>query len=172
MRTIIRIAGLYILVKQLLGGVNMSNYGSKRRIQQLENLSKMRRKECENKTFKLVGVVNIFRVVPGFVFPVFRCEQDGKNYMQEGNDDTLTLNSFFETEPYRDLKNVILLDTININEFTHLLFTIDSKPVFAFQISENDYFIGHADDMKRFLKHYTTEDPILKKEIEDFMNFG
>lgn len=150
----------------------MSNYGEERRMQRIANLDKMRRKECENKTFKLVGVVNLFGIFPGFVLPVFICEQDGKNYMQEGDDDNLTLNSFFETEPYSDLKNVIFLDTINKNAFMPSLFTIDSRPVFAFQISENDYFIGYADDMKRFLKHYTTEDPILKKEIEDFMNCG
>lgn len=37
-----------------------------------------------------------------------------------------------------------------------------------FQISEAEYFIGYAKEMKEFLQDYKTEDSILE-EIKDFM---
>jgi len=152
----------------------MSNYEEKRmqRMKRILNQNKIRRKECENKTFKLVGVVNPLKIFPDFVLPVFVCKQDGRTYVQEGDDNTQTLNSFYETEPYKDLQDVVYLDDVNTNEFSHSLFTIHSKPVFAFQISEKSYFVGHAEDLKAFLKDYTTENEILKEEIEDFIKCG
>lgn len=150
----------------------MSDYEVERRKQRIANLNKIRRKECENKTFKLVGLVNVLGIFPGFVLPVFICEQDGKMYMQEGDDDTLTLNSFFQAESYGVLKNVVFLENVNKNEFTPSVFTIDSKPIFAFQISAENYFIGYVDEMKKFLKAYSTENEILKREIDDFMKCG
>ena len=152
----------------------MSNNGEEKRRQRIANLDKMRREECKNKTFKLVGVINYFDIFPAFVVPIFICEQNGKKYMQEGEWGTLTLNNFYEIEPYRDLRDgkVVLLENVNKNDFTSAEYTIDSKPVFIFQISANDYFVGDADSMKVFLKDYTTEDPILKEEIADFMQCG
>ena len=152
----------------------MSNYDEKRmqRIHRILNQNKIRRKECENKTFKLVGVVNPLKIFPDFVLPVFVCEQDGRKYVQEGEDDNQTLNSFYETEPYKDLQDVVYLDDVNTNEFSYSLFTIHSKPVFAFQISKSSYFVGFAKDLKAFFKDFTTENEILKQEIEDFIKCG
>ncbi len=147
----------------------MSNFEAEIKMQKVADLSKKRRMECEGKTFKLVGVVNIIGVFPEFVMPVFVCEQDGKKYMQEGDEYTLTLNSFFEVESYALLKNVVYLNTVDKNEVTPTLYTINSKPVFAFQISNSAYFIGHADEMKEFLKNYDTENKVLKGIIEDFI---
>lgn len=147
----------------------MFNYEVERNKQRTLNEAQIRKKECENKTFKLVGIINIFRIYPSFVFPVFVCQQDGKEYMQEGDENTLTLNSFFPIEQYRDLKNVVYLDTVNKNDFSPPVFTINSEPVFAFQVSEDNCFIGYAKQMKEFLKNFTTENEILKEEIEDFM---
>ncbi len=128
------------------------------------------RKESENKSFRLVGLTNVIGIFPEFVLPVFICEQDGKMYMQEGDADTLTLNSFFNAESYGGvLKRMVLLDNINTNDFMPPILTIDSKPIFAFQISEEDYFIGYAEEMKKFLQTYPAGNEILKAEINDFL---
>ena len=144
----------------------------KQRMERILNQDKLRRKDCENKTFKFVGVVNPLKIIPSFVVPIFVCEQDGKKYAQEGDDDTLTLNSFYETTHYRDLRDVIYLDEIKSNEFSDSIFTIHSKPIFAFQTSEKEYFIGYGEDLKTFLKGYSIDDEILKQEINDFMKCG
>ena len=147
----------------------MSN-GTERRLKRIEEWSRRSRKECENKTFRLVGVTNPFGIFPGFSLPVFVCEQDGKWYAEEGDDDKLTINSFYSIEPYSDLmKHVVLLDSIKRNEFTISALTIYSEPVFMFQISEAEYFIGYAKEMKEFLQDYKTEDSILEEDIKDIM---
>lgn len=150
----------------------MSN-GAERRLERITEMLRKNRKECENKTFRLIGVVNHVGVFPGFALPVFICEQDGKWYAEEGDDDKLTINSFYSIEPYGGLmKRVVLLDSIQKNDFTISELTIWSEPVFAFQISEAEYFIGYAKEMKEFLQDYKTADSILEKEIEEFMNCG
>lgn len=152
----------------------MDNKGVERKRQRIANFEKIKGEECKDKIFKLVGAINYFEIFPAFVIPIFICEQNGKKYMQEGEYRTLTLNGFYEIEPYKDLRNrkVASLENVNKNAFTSQEYTIDSKPVFIFQISANDYFVGDADSMKVFLKNYTTENPILKEEIADFMQCG
>ena len=133
-----------------------------------EHSAKLRRKDCKHKTFKLIGIVNIFRIVPDSVSPIFVCEQNGKKYMQEFDHNSRVI-SYFEIESLRDLRNVIYLESVNHNhKFDETVFTINSKAVFAFQISENDYFIGDTNDMKAFYKNYTTDNQSLKERIEDF----
>lgn len=146
----------------------MSNVAEERS-KRIDEMLKQNRKECENKTFRLTGVLNPVGVIPGFALPVFTCEQDQKWYMEEGDEDTLTINSFFSIESYKSKKNVVSLEDIKKNDITAPTLTIYSEPLFVFQISAEEYFIGYGEEMKAFLKDYKTEDVLLKEEIEDFM---
>ena len=141
-------------------------------IEETLKFQKWSRKNCEGKTFKLVGVTNPLCIFPGFAMPIFVCEQDGKEYAQEGSHEHLTLNSFYETEPYADLSRVKYLDSIEKNELKLSCFTIDSNLLLAFQISENKYFFGFPDEMKSFLRDYKTDSRILAEKIEYFLSCG
>ena len=129
----------------------------------IENEAKKRREYCKDKTFKLIGVLNLFSIVPDFVVPIFECEQDGKKYAQD-------LDSFFDITQYRDMQKTIYLEKItNINDFSESIFTIYSRSPFAFQLSDSDYFIGYAEDLAKFLKGFSTDEEILKKSIAEFL---
>ena len=140
----------------------------KRMREQGLRVSEERRKDCTDKTFRLVGSVNLFGNLPALVLPIFICEQDkdkNKYYTQDGEYETAVLNSFI---PFvkEDVYPVVLFEN---NKFESEIFTIDSNPIFVFQLSKKEYVIEHAKEMKNFLRNFTTEDEILKDQIQDFL---
>jgi hypothetical protein len=126
--------------------------------------------------FKLVGILNSFDIMPDFVIPIFVCLQDIATdeprkiyYFQVVNDESDTLSCFSKLSNYDEhyIKNVQFLE--KATSYTDVLFDVHSKPLYAFQSSKDDVFIGNYGEMKEFLGKYKTEDDILKEEIQDFL---
>ena len=143
------------------------DYSRKGRLERrLEHVAKEERKKCEGKTYELFGISNFFDLVPDFVFPVFTCKEEGneKKYIQQGDNDSI--NNFVELNNYP----IIPLKDISTNDLTRSTFAVGSKPLFAFQTTEKEYFIGYKEEMDDFLKKFQTDDKILNEEIEDYFS--
>jgi len=141
-----------------------------KRIQRIIEKAQKERKEYFGLKFRLVGVLNMFEIIPDFVIPIFTCVQDDSDeinkeyYFQIVNDEKDKLISFAKLNDYGK-NQVIHLFNRKIEE----LFDIHSEPIYAFQYSENQIFWGKYIEVKEFLEKYKTEDSILKEEIQDFL---
>lgn len=118
--------------------------------------------------YKLVGTMNIFGLIPDFVYPVFECK--GRFYFQN-SDNYLNIHSFDEIYGENNINRIKMLDTSNnrligIKEY----YSIGDEPVVAFQFSQDDYFMGTIDDFNDIMKNIKFEDEILSKDIADFQN--
>lgn len=149
-----------------------------RRMQRIIRNEQEGRDWCRGLKFKLVGILNMFDIIPGFVDPIFICLQDEPEnpnimnkpfYFQVGNDEKDTLTFFEKLDNYGKVKqNVLKLK--DSNTYAGTQFDIHSEPLYAFQYSETDIMFGNYSEMKEFLKQYETEDDILRKEIQDFLD--
>lgn len=108
--------------------------------------------------YKLIGFLNLFDIVPDFVFPVF--EHNGSFYFQNGKKDKI--------EMFEKVKDGLQDRIIQLKAKESLLLTIVSKPIYAFQKLEEDIEYGTAAQIAKVLNEYKTNDSILQKEIEEF----
>ncbi len=117
--------------------------------------------------YKLVGIMNLFNIVPDFVRPIF--ENDNKLYFQISNEKTAIITEFVPVKE-NAINNVILLNTITNNLKKREDLTISNNPLFAFQTSEEYVFIGTFEEMRDFFKSFKADNQILSDEIRDFLN--
>lgn len=117
--------------------------------------------------YKLVGIMNLFNIVPDFVRPIF--ENDNKLYFQISNEKTAIITEFVPVKE-NVINNVILLNTITNNLKKREELTISNNPLFAFQTSEEYVFIGTFEEMRDFFKSFKADNQILSDEIRDFLN--
>lgn len=115
--------------------------------------------------YKLFGFLNMFKLIPDFVFPVY--EQENVLYIQEGE-----RNKLCAIAP---LKKELCYRVVPKSEYTnfnclarHLNITITSSPKYAFQISEKDIIYGDSKVILEYLEQFHSNDEILKQEIADF----
>ena len=118
--------------------------------------------------YKLVGTMNIFGLIPDFVYPIF--ESKGKYFFQN-SDNCLNIDSFDEIYGENNINRINLLDTAN-NRLIGIkeCYSIGDEPVIAFQFSQDDYFIGTIDGFNNIMKDIKFEDQILSEDITDFLN--
>ena len=117
--------------------------------------------------YKLVGILNLFEVVPDFVYPIF--EKDNKYYFCIGSEEELKIKDF-ELENFSNLKKIKYLSDIKSNLSEEIILTKDSEPIFAFQSSYEYVYIGFFKEFKEFFENYEYDDEILKEEIKDFFD--
>lgn len=108
--------------------------------------------------YKLVGFINLFGVIPDFVYPVF--EREGEYYFQHGNNDRI--------EEFEKVKSDLYQQVIPLIDRKNTIIDLDSDPIYAFQSEEQNIHYGHAPDIKKYLLTVKTDDSILSKEIRDF----
>ncbi len=108
--------------------------------------------------YKLIGFINLFGVVPDFVFPVF--ENEGEYYFQHGNNDRI--------EEFEKVKSDLYKQIIPLIDRKNTIIDLDSDPIYAFQSEQQDIRYGHASDLIKYLLTVRTDDSILNKEIRDF----
>lgn len=116
--------------------------------------------------YKLIGTMNVFGIVPDFVYPIF--ENNGKYYF-ENSYNSLKIDSFYEICEEEKISRIKPLSSsfnklINVKEY----YTIGDEPLVAFQTSEEKYFIGTGDVFCEFIKDIKIENEILSKSINDF----
>ena len=136
------------------------------------------RMNCHNSSFKLIGILNMFDLVPGFVIPIFICLQDDPEepnemnkpfYFQVVDDQNDTLIYFSKLENYGELCKQRVNMLASDNSYVDTVFNLHSTPLYAFKFSEEDVHIGDYFELKDFLTVYQTEDVLLKEEIENFL---
>ena len=116
--------------------------------------------------YRLVGILNLFDVVPDFVYPIF--EREGRYYFITGDEETLKTEGF-EQVSERGVERIVWLSELKTNECKLREFNNESEPIFAFQVSETEVYIGVFKEIRDFLETFETDDRILKKEIKDFI---
>lgn len=108
--------------------------------------------------YKLVGFINLFGIIPDFVYPVFECK--GECYFQHGNNDRI--------EEFEKVKSDLCQQIIPLIGSKSTTIDLSSNPIYAFQSEEENIYYGHTPDMKKYLATIKTDDSILSKEIHDF----
>lgn len=118
------------------------------------------------KQYELYGFLNMFEIVPDFVFPIFQSKN--RYYFQDGENDMITgfvpVNSLACTRVQQigNYKRIIGIKNKKLE--------INSKPIYAFQTSKSEIICGESKMMLNFFNSYQTENLILKEEIQDFIN--
>lgn len=108
--------------------------------------------------YKLCGFLNLFDVIPDFVFPIF--EHAGEFYFQHGKENTV--------EEFIKVKKEVLPRIINLRDGVVIPISIGSELIYAFQSDDTTLEYGEAAYLKAKLKGFTTDDAILKKQIQVF----
>ncbi len=116
------------------------------------------------KEYVLFGYLNMFNIVPDFVFPVFKAED--YLYIQEGEHDKIEDIKLLDKQLYNAVNELKMFE----NRIDELKITKNSLPIYAFQKDENTVICGNSSVLLNFFKNYDSEDSILKEEIEDFRN--
>lgn len=118
------------------------------------------------KRYKLYGFMNLFDIIPCFVYPIF--QYNNKYYFQEGENDKLIgfvpvkLSAYAMIHKIKDYKYIVgIKDTI---------LSISSKPLYAFQTNKDKIVCGMSDFILSFFEYYQTDNIVLKEEINDFRN--
>lgn len=129
--------------------------------------------------FKLIGVLNMFEIIPDFVIPIFINTQEeiedpnimNKSfYVQVGSDENDTIEYFTKLDNYRHVSKERVRIFSGIDSFSRGIYDIKSRPLYAFQYTDEDIFWGNYLEMKEFLKNYKTDDEVLQEQIQDFLN--
>ena len=127
--------------------------------------------------YELYGFLNMFGVIPDFVYPVFL--HRGELYLQSGKRDLI--DEFIKlrdsAKKYVININKICLEYLEqdiwkrgiVNSERVISRNINEKALYGFQLSEEKIVCGESKYMLCFLaQQYVTHDPVLKKEISDF----
>ncbi len=117
------------------------------------------------KKYKLFGFLNMFELVPDFIFPIFK--QKNNLYIQEGENNQLSAITPLKKELY---DKVVPLNKFNDAKYPveHLEIDMMSSPKYAFLVSKHNIIYGNSEILLDYLDSFFTNDEILKQEIDDF----
>lgn len=116
------------------------------------------------KTYRLVGFLNLFDIVPDFVYPVF--ENNDLYYFQDEHNGKII--------DFVLVKSSVYPMVTKTNEYKRVLgikktvLQIGSKSIYAFQIERGKIICGERMLMLKFFTTYSTNNEILKREIAVF----
>lgn len=116
--------------------------------------------------YKLFGTMNMFDLVPDFVYPVF--ENSGKYYFQN-SDNSIEIDSFHEIYGEKHINKIKPL-ALSFNASTKEYYRVGDEPVVAFQTDKENYFVGTSDNFNEFIQSIKIENDILSEIIFDFQN--
>lgn len=124
----------------------------------------------KKETYKLVGIFNMFDIIPDFVYPVFK--RKGKYFFQDANEEGHTMNSpierFVQIKESAIERIEFLTDfVIYGNKGTD--FEVGSKIVYIFQIDKEHLQIGTEEEMIEFATTYNTDDKTVAEQLNDFL---
>ena len=116
--------------------------------------------------FKLIGFMNLFDIVPDFVMPIF--EKDNKYYFEIGDEESLIITEFAPVKESA-ISEIVFLGDVKSNIVGTKELTLANEPIFAFQSSKEDVFVGTFEEMKEYLKSFKTDSDVLSEIIRDFL---
>lgn len=116
-----------------------------------------------NTKYKLIGFLNMFNIVPDFIFPVF--EFNGDLFFQEGENDTIKSYS-----PAKSSIRTRIIPVVSntISDIGSSLFDISSDPIYAFQTEERVVY-GTSSFLRQFFEEYSPTNEVIALEIRDFL---
>lgn len=114
-------------------------------------------------SYRLVGILNMFDVIPEFVYPVF--EYEGNFFIQ----DRTSVNQILSFELLMNdnlIKSIIPLNKFRITFPNQKVNYSDGDDVLiGFQLSEDELFLGNFEAFKEYAKDLQIEDEFMKVEI-------
>lgn len=116
------------------------------------------------KRYILVGFINLFDMVPDFVYPVF--ENDGLYYFQDEENGKIIDFVLVKSSVYPMITKIEKYKQLLCIE--KVILQIGSKSVFAFQIEKSKIIFGEDVYMLEFFQKYATENKFIRKEIAVF----
>lgn len=116
------------------------------------------------KRYRLVGFLNLFDVVPDFVYPVF--ENDDLYYFQDEQNGKIIDFILVKSSVYSMITKIDKYKQILGIE--KAILEIGSKSIFAFQIEKNKVVCGEDIYMFKFFQRYIAKNEFIKKEIAAF----
>lgn len=124
----------------------------------------------KKETYKLVGIFNMFDIIPYFVWPVF--ERKGKYFFQDANEEEHTINSPIERFVYIKegaIERIEFLTDFVVLGNKETDFEVGSKIVHIFQIDKEHLQIGTEEEMIEFATTYNTDDEAVAEQLNDFL---
>lgn len=100
--------------------------------------------------YKLFGIINLFDLVPDYVFPIF--ERDGALYFENCSDEE-HIDEFYEIRSKSVLSRIKPLDAISYDGDAKDEYEIGNTVIVGFQYEENKYFIGTEEELKNRFKN-------------------
>ena len=119
--------------------------------------------------YKLVGILNMFNLLPDFIYPIF--EKDNKYYLLTGDMKTKTIETFKKVKESK-VDDITFIKDMKTNIKDEIILTISSSPIFGFQTSKDEVYFGKYEEMVKFLREFETDDKLLKEQIEDFVSYN
>ena len=121
-------------------------------------------------TYKIAGFLNMFSVVPDFVYPIFWSTNESFKdtlFLQEGEKDKIIKFVPLKQSVRPQVafcKDFGKIEGVTVNKEM----TVLDKPIYAFQIDEQSVICGNSEKMLSFFESYSTSDVILDGQIKDF----
>ena len=117
--------------------------------------------------YKLVGFLNVFGIIPDFVYPVF--EKNNIYYYQDG---TKTAIKRFIPIKNNDISRISFFKEFQQLNFEAPSFVVklNSPPLDAFQPNSDTIVCGTAPYLSEYLSTYNTDNKVLANEIESLIN--
>lgn len=128
----------------------------------------------KNKNYKLYCLINIFKVLPAFLLPVFKDENDVL-YFQKINNENSNEIQFVEVddnsfEKFKKFSNIIFL---NSTDFIFLGDDLNYKkitePIIAVQSGKITIFISNTNEMVKYLLSQNFSDTKFNEEVKRFI---
>ena len=124
----------------------------------------------KKETYKLVGIFNMFDIIPDFVYPVF--EREGKYFFQDANEEGHTINSPIESFVQikeSAIEKIKLLTDFVVCGNKETDFEVGSKILHIFQIDKERLQIGTEEEMIEFATTYKTDNEVVAEQLNDFL---
>lgn len=116
-------------------------------------------------TYMLVGFINMFEIIPAFIFPIYMLKSE--LYIQEGEQ-----NKISDIVPLKKELYSKVIPLHEIRDFKYLekqtRITVESLPKYAFQATEDKIIYGEFDILLKYFEGYKANDEILEEQISDF----
>ena len=114
--------------------------------------------------YKLVGIIGLAGLVPEFVYPIFK--KDNEYYYEYGYDALSELEGFVKVEP-EDVHKIRFIKDLKTNLTEELLLTKESKPIFGFYSHHSFVYFGFYDEIKEYVKKYRIGCALFDNELEE-----
>ena len=111
--------------------------------------------------YKLVGTMNLYKSVPDFVYAIFK--RDDKYYF-ENSDDSLEITSFEEVIGKDQISMIESLDSKSQIGNSKRRYYVGDEPIVAYQINEDEVFIGSAEEFFNFAEKEDIQQDFIKSE--------